>query len=113
MSRIRSEQVTILAELGAAQVAALDGSRSLVEWTAARMDVESETAGALVYGSRVAAEHGELAKALGDGPPAVRRFVLWRPMRRAVGRMVAAAEIGSSRIMCENAAAAATTTRRT
>lgn len=112
VSRIRSEQVTILAELDAAQVAALDGSRSLVEWTAARMDVTSETAGALVYGSRVAAEHGELAKALGDGPPAVRRFVLWRPMR-AVWRMVAAADIGSSRIMCENAAAAATTTRRT
>jgi hypothetical protein len=69
VSRIRSEQLTILAELDVAQVAALDGSRSLVEWTAAWMDVTSEAAGALAY--------------------------------------------GSSRIMWKNAAAAATTTRRT
>lgn len=31
VSRLRSEQLTILAELDVAQVAALDGSRSLVE----------------------------------------------------------------------------------
>jgi len=75
VSRIRSEQLTILAELDVAQVAALDGSRSLVEWTAARMDVTSEAASALVYGSRVAAEHGELAKALGGGSITFDRMV--------------------------------------
>ena len=75
VSRIRSEQLTILAELDVAQVAALDGSRSLVEWTAARMDVTSEAASALVYGSRVAAEHGELVKALEDGSITFDRMV--------------------------------------
>lgn len=39
------------------------------------MDVTSEAAGALVYGSRVATEHGELAKALGDGSITFDRMV--------------------------------------
>lgn len=48
IARLRARQVTALAEMDRRQVATSDGSRSLSEWTAARLDVAPETARSLV-----------------------------------------------------------------
>ncbi|HSF86736.1 MAG TPA: HNH endonuclease signature motif containing protein [Acidimicrobiia bacterium] len=70
IARARARQARLLAELDVAQVAAMDGARSMLEWTAARLDVTQDTAGRLVRAAkglaewddvRVAAEAGEVS----------------------------------------------------
>ena len=48
VARLDAARVRLIRELDVAQVAATDGSRSLVEWVASRLDVESENARRLV-----------------------------------------------------------------
>jgi len=44
IARARARQAALLPQLEAAQVTTMDGSRSLLEWTAARLDVTHDTA---------------------------------------------------------------------
>lgn len=48
ISQLKARQIQILAELDRRQVATADGSRSMSEWTAARLDVSLDTARSLV-----------------------------------------------------------------
>jgi 5-methylcytosine-specific restriction endonuclease McrA len=65
VGRVRARQMMLLAELDRNQVALSDGCRSMVEWTAGRLDVAPETASALVRTSRTA--DLAVAKALAAG----------------------------------------------
>jgi len=66
IGRVRARQMVLLAELDRGQVALADGCRSMVEWTAGRLDVAPETASALVRTSRTADPSVEEALAAGD-----------------------------------------------
>ncbi|MEA1902972.1 MAG: hypothetical protein U9N56_05535, partial [Actinomycetota bacterium] len=48
VSQLRARQMGDLAELDRRQIATADGSRSMSEWTAARLDVGLDTARSLV-----------------------------------------------------------------
>lgn len=52
IARLRHEQLGLLHRADVGQVAANDGSRSLQEWTAARLDITSQLAGDLVTAAR-------------------------------------------------------------
>jgi 5-methylcytosine-specific restriction endonuclease McrA len=66
-SGLDAEDMEILEELDGRQVATADGSRSLSEWTAARLDVGHETAKGLVRTMRRTQDRPELRQALADG----------------------------------------------
>lgn len=65
ISRLRSIQLDALRRLDDAGVANIDGSRSMVEWTAAKLDLAPENARAMVQGSRIMTD--ESAEVLGRG----------------------------------------------
>jgi len=67
IARGRAVQIAVLAELDRRQVSTADGCRSMVEWTASRLDVAPETASALMRTSRAALDTPEVAEALGAG----------------------------------------------
>ncbi len=67
IARHRALQVAVLSDLDVRQVAHLDGSRSMTEWVAARIDVTPETASALIQTARRLADHKELAAELNAG----------------------------------------------
>src|SRR5665811_380089 len=67
VGRVRSRQMVLLAELDRRQVATADGCRSLVEWTASRLDVAIETASALIRTSRTVRDTPQVADALAEG----------------------------------------------
>lgn len=67
IGRLRSRQLVLLAGLESARVAAGDGCRSMQEWTAARFDVEPQTARKLVAAARQVPECGRVAAALANG----------------------------------------------
>jgi hypothetical protein len=58
---IRAAQAAALAELGEARIDKVDGTRTLDEWVAARLDVAGDTARALVEASRLLPEHAASA----------------------------------------------------
>jgi len=64
VSQARSIQLEVLEELDRRQVAAADGSRSLSEWLAARIDVAPKTAKSLVRTMRRTAERPQLRREL-------------------------------------------------
>ena len=66
IGRVRARQMILLAELDRGQVALADGCRSMVEWTAGRLDVAPETASALIRTSRTADIAIQGALAAGD-----------------------------------------------
>ena len=66
-AKLRAFQVEILEELDRRQVATADGSRSLQEWTAARLDVGPDTARKLVSTMRRSADRPDLRGALSNG----------------------------------------------
>ena len=66
IGRVRARQMALLAELDREQVASADGCRSMVEWTAGRLDVAPETASALVRTSRAADTEIQGALAAGE-----------------------------------------------
>lgn len=65
IARVRARQIKLLTELDRHQVALSDGCRSMVEWTAGRLDVAPETAAALVRTSR--ASEPTVTTALAEG----------------------------------------------
>jgi hypothetical protein len=60
-------QIRHLTYLDEAQVATADGSRSLAEWVAARLDVSPETAKTLVRTMRRIADRPDLSVVMADG----------------------------------------------
>lgn len=56
IARARARQAELLTELDVAQVTAMDGARSMLEWTAARLDVTHDTARRLVRAAKGLAE---------------------------------------------------------
>ena len=81
VSRARAEQLRLLRRADIAQLATQDGSRSLQEWTAARLDVTPELAKDLVHAARSITD--ELEDDLGRGDLTFGRAV-------ATSRLVAA-----------------------
>ncbi|GBD85979.1 hypothetical protein BMS3Abin02_02400 [bacterium BMS3Abin02] len=67
IARSRAVQIAVLAELDRHQVSTADGCRSMVEWTASRLDVAPETASALIRTSRAVLDTPEVAEALTAG----------------------------------------------
>jgi hypothetical protein len=67
ISRLRELQIQDLAELDVAQVANADGSRSLSEWAAARLDMSKDTAKTLVRTMRRLHDRPDLQEQLADG----------------------------------------------
>lgn len=67
VARVRARQLVALAELDTRQVATADGSRSLGEWAAARLDVSVDTAKALVRTMRRLHDRPDLEEVLASG----------------------------------------------
>ncbi len=67
IAKIRARQAEALAALDTAHVHQMDGCRSMLEWTAARLDVEHDTARLLVRSAKALAEHPDLAAAMQRG----------------------------------------------
>jgi hypothetical protein len=67
IARIRARQIQDLAELDRAQVATADGSRSMSEWLAARIDVSIDTSRSLVRTMRRLQDHPRLMEQLESG----------------------------------------------
>jgi 5-methylcytosine-specific restriction endonuclease McrA len=67
VARLRGVQLEILEVLDRRQVATADGSRSLREWVAARLDLGPDTAGRLVAAMRGTVDRPDLREALADG----------------------------------------------
>ncbi|MGH3650547.1 MAG: HNH endonuclease, partial [Acidimicrobiia bacterium] len=67
IARIRARQMSDLAVLDVSQVASADGSRSLSEWVAARLDVSPDTAKTLVGTMRRIQDRPDLEDRLGVG----------------------------------------------
>ena len=61
---IRAAQAEALAAVDEAQIARIDGARTLQDWVAARLDVTQDTAHTLVEAAKALAEHPESARAL-------------------------------------------------
>ncbi len=74
-ARARARQAALLNALDAAQVAAMDGSRSMLEWTAARLDVTHDTARRLLRAARGLSEHPEYAPGARPTAPSFDRLV--------------------------------------
>ncbi len=67
IARHRANQIAALELLDRAQVATADGSRTLSEWVAARVDLGHETSNDLVRTMRRTGQRPELRAALADG----------------------------------------------
>jgi len=67
IARLRGRQMTALTELDTRQVATADGSRSLSEWAAARLDLGIESARILVRTMRRLQDRPDLETELADG----------------------------------------------
>jgi hypothetical protein len=81
ISRLRHTQLQLLRRLDVAQVAAADGSRTLPEWVASRLDVAPETAKTLVWAARHLTEDTE--RALEEGKVTLDRAVAVSRLRRS------------------------------
>ncbi|MFQ5524534.1 MAG: hypothetical protein ACE5F5_13340, partial [Acidimicrobiia bacterium] len=66
-SRLDALDLEILEELDRRQIATADGSRSMQEWVAARLDVGPDTAKRLVGTMRRTCDRPDLREALADG----------------------------------------------
>ena len=75
VSRIRSEQISLLREADRRQTPMADGCRSLQEWVAGRLDVGPETASVLVSAGRVLDDQIELEAALESGEASFDRIL--------------------------------------
>ena len=67
IGKLRARQIDLLRALDVSQVASADGSRSMQEWTAARLDIEADTARALLKAARQLADAPEIERALVSG----------------------------------------------
>lgn len=87
VSRLRARQMAALAELDTRQVATADGSRSLSEWAAARLDIAPETARTLVRSMRRMRDRPDLEEGLGRGEVTFDRVEALSRIHEDVGRM--------------------------
>lgn len=67
IARLRARQMVLLEELDIRQIATADGSRSLSEWVASRLDVSPDTAKPLVRTMRRLQERPDLQQAVATG----------------------------------------------
>jgi hypothetical protein len=67
IGRARARQVHVLRQIDEAQVAMIDGSRSMVEWTSARLDIQPDTARTLNRAVDLFAENTSIADRLASG----------------------------------------------
>jgi hypothetical protein len=67
IARIRARQLATIRALDLAQVALGDGSRSMVEWVASRLDVTQDQAGRLTHTAARLEDQRELAGELAEG----------------------------------------------
>jgi hypothetical protein len=67
IARLRARQLEALRALDIRQVRHLDGSRTMADWTAARLDVSHHTARALVKATKILSDQPEVARSLADG----------------------------------------------
>jgi hypothetical protein len=75
IARARARQAQVLGRLDAAQVATMDGCRSMLEWTASRLDVTHDTARRLMRAAKDLAEHPGLGPTFGSNEPSFDRLV--------------------------------------
>lgn len=87
IARLRARQVACLAELDTRQVATADGSRSLSEWVAARIDTGPETARTMVRTMRRLQGRPDLARDLADGLVSFERVEALSRIHEDVGFM--------------------------
>lgn len=93
VSRIRAEQLTVIAELDRAQVCAVDGARTLGEWVTGRLDVAPETGRSLAFAAR--SESQILADELAAGDVSLDRVVATRRLANTgAGETALAASAG-------------------
>ncbi len=67
IATLRAEQAVLVQQLEVAQATTSDGSRSMIEWVQAHLDVQRDLARDLVLASRRLGEHRSVAFRLGDG----------------------------------------------
>lgn len=67
ISEARARQTVLVNELDRAQAPQSDGSRSMVEWVQAHLDIDHRTAQDLVFAGRRIAHHRDLSFRLADG----------------------------------------------
>ena len=87
ISRLRELQIQDLAELDVAQVANVDGSRSLSEWVSARLDMSKDTAKTLVRTMRRLHGRPDLQGQLADGAVSFDRLEALSRISEDVGLM--------------------------
>ncbi|MGH3650963.1 MAG: hypothetical protein ACRDU9_09675, partial [Acidimicrobiia bacterium] len=87
IARLRARQMAGLAELDTRQVATADGSRSLSEWAAARLDLGVESARALVRTMRRLQDRPDLEAGLAEGAVSFDRVEALSRMLPDVGLM--------------------------
>ncbi|HEY4584614.1 MAG TPA: DUF222 domain-containing protein [Acidimicrobiia bacterium] len=84
-SRLDAHDIEILEVLDACQVATADGSRSLSEWVAARLDLSSDTARSLVRTMRRTQGRPDLRDCLASGEASLDRIEAVSRIPKAVG----------------------------
>jgi 5-methylcytosine-specific restriction endonuclease McrA len=87
IARLRGRQMQALAELDTRQVATADGSRSLSEWVAARLDVGIESARNLTRTMRRLHDRPDLASELSAGSTTFDRIEALSRLNEDVGLM--------------------------
>jgi hypothetical protein len=75
IARLRSQQALLLRELDQAQVATMDGARSMHEWTASRLDVTEATARDLMLAAKAVDEQPDITRSLVEGEVSFDRAV--------------------------------------
>lgn len=75
ISLLRCEQVVLVGQLDTAQAPQADGSRSLVDWVSARLDMNRRTARDLVFAARTFHDHRGLHRRMIDGGESFDRTV--------------------------------------
>ncbi len=81
IGRLRAHQLGLLRRLDEAQVMQLDGSRSMVDWTAARLDVSRDTARTLIQAVKLTAECPEDLEQLSVGDVSFDRAIATARLR--------------------------------
>lgn len=112
IARLRALQIEDLAELDIAQIAAADGSRSLGEWVAARLDLSSESARTLVRTMRRIRDRPDLEERLARGEASFDRVEAISRIPAVVGLMEWADVAGVHREAARRVRRTAETERR-
>lgn len=87
IARLRARQMAVLEELDVRQIATADGSRSLSEWVASRLDVAPDTAKPLVRTMRRLQDRPDLLEAVATGEASFDRVEALSRILENVGLM--------------------------